>query len=62
MNSAHRQNFYQNRIGKASERAHMDFEVRRTAKLSPTIAACKPTDPSLVALWVGQWKKSGFLQ
>jgi hypothetical protein len=40
----------------------MDFEVRHTSALSPTIAACKPTDPALVALWVSQWKKSGFMQ
>jgi len=40
----------------------MDFEVKQTSKVSPTIASCKATDPSLVALWVGTWKKSGFLQ
>lgn len=39
----------------------MDFAVNKTAKMSPTIAECRPTDPSLVALWVVQWKKSGFL-
>lgn len=57
-----RQNFYQNRIGKDEERPFMDFEVKQTSKVSPTIASCKATDPSLVALWVGTWKKSGFLQ
>lgn len=57
-----RQSFYQNRMGKTGERPHMEFLVDNTAKLSPTIGKVKAISPELVALWVGQWKKSGFLQ
>lgn len=53
--------FYQNRIGKDEERAHMDFAVTETAKLSPTVAACRPVDADLVALWTKSWKESGFV-
>jgi hypothetical protein len=54
--------FYQGRIGKDSERAHMEFEIDQTAKVTPTIGSCKPIDAELVALWAKNWKQTGFLQ
>lgn len=54
--------FYQSRIGKDEERAHMEFSVAETARLSPTVAACKAVDADLVALWTRSWKESRFLQ
>jgi len=40
----------------------MDFEIQETAKVSPTIKGCKAVDPALVALWVKNWKQTGFLE
>lgn len=40
----------------------MDFATDKTSQLSPAIASTKAVDPALVALWVSQWKASGFLQ
>ncbi|KAL7418303.1 hypothetical protein Q5752_006759 [Cryptotrichosporon argae] len=54
--------FYTNRIGGETERPTIPFAVNVTAKTSPTIAACAPIDPQLVALWARQWRSSGFLQ
>jgi hypothetical protein len=59
---ANHQGFYQGRIGKDEERAHMDFEVEQTSIVSPTIGHCGPIDADLVALWVKNWKQTGFLQ
>ena len=39
----------------------MDFDVAQTSKVSPTIAACEPLVPELVALWTRHWKETGFL-
>lgn len=52
--------FYQKRI--SSERPPIEFSVRRTAQLSPTIAECEPVSAELVTLWTRQWRESGFLQ
>lgn len=49
-------------MGKTDERPHMEFLVDKTSSVSPTIGQVQPISPELVALWVGQWRKSGFLQ
>jgi hypothetical protein len=40
----------------------MDFEIEQTSIVSPTIGHCGPIDADLVALWVKNWKQTGFLQ
>jgi hypothetical protein len=35
--------------------------VDKTVAVSPSIGQVRPVSPELVALWVGQWRKSGFL-
>lgn len=52
--------YYQKRLG-GEERDPIEFEVTRTAKLSPTIARLKPVSAELVALWTRKWRESGFL-
>ncbi|OCF58832.1 L-aminoadipate-semialdehyde dehydrogenase [Kwoniella mangroviensis CBS 10435] len=56
-------NFYQNRIGNKTERPHMEFKVDRVEASSPTMKQdVKAIDSDIVALWVNQWRSSGFLQ
>jgi hypothetical protein len=52
--------FYKGRIGK--EPKGVQFDVSKTARVSPTVASSSPVDAELVALWVGQWFKSGFFK
>lgn len=51
--------FYQNRLG--SERRAVQYQITKTAAISPTVADCKPVDADLVALWTRHWMQSGFL-
>jgi hypothetical protein len=40
----------------------MDFRVTETGKASPTISSLDAVSVDLVALWVNQWKRTGFLR
>ncbi|WVQ83357.1 hypothetical protein IAT38_005496 [Cryptococcus sp. DSM 104549] len=54
--------FYQNRIGKKTEKAPMEFKVERVESESPTMKGeVKKVGPELAALWTRRWKQSGFL-
>ena len=48
-------------MGNTTERAPQEYIVCKASALSPAIASVQPISPKLVALWVSQWKKSGFL-
>ena len=54
--------FYTGRLGGEEERKQMVFSVEETSKASPTLRDCPAISEDMVALWVKNWKKTGFLR